>query len=73
MEEIKLLNDLLDDYDNGLLELNGSARKYYLTEQHKAKGSLSWIHDDEIPGQSLLRKMSKSYMGRDVIRKPEGK
>lgn len=68
--EIELLTDLLDKYEDGTLKLEGTARKCYLTEKHKAQGSVSWIHDDEIPGQALLRRMAKSYNGRDVLRKP---
>lgn len=70
---ILLLSDLLDQFDAGTLEVGSSARKVYLTEQHKAKGIITWIHDTELRGHSLLRSMSKSSARRDLLRQTKEK
>lgn len=65
---IPLLSDLLDQFDAGTLEVGSSARKVYLTEQHQAKGLITWVHDTELRGHSLLRGMSKSSARRDLLK-----
>jgi hypothetical protein len=72
MENIELLSDILDKFEDGFLEAGSSARKCYLTEQHKAANQITWIHDHELAGHSLLRKMGKSA-GRDLLRQPKEK
>lgn len=70
--EILLLETLLDNFDNGSLIPENNAHRCYLTEQHKAKGIITWVHDHELRGHSLLRKMGKSA-GRDLLRQPKDK
>lgn len=70
--EIELLETLLDSFDNGSLIPENNARKCYLTQEHKAKGIITWIHDHELRGHSLLRKMGKSA-GRDLLRQTKEK
>lgn len=62
-EEIKLLDELLDDYENGLLELGSSARKCYLNKQEKKMNNPTWVHDDELKNFYTLRKLSKGAYG----------
>jgi len=62
-EEIKLLDELLDDYENGLLELGSSARKCYLNKEEKTMNNATWVHDDELKNFHTLRKLSKGAYG----------
>ena len=68
--EIKLLEDLLNSFDDGLLTPENNAHKCYLTELHQHKGIVTWVHDHELRGHSLLRKMGKSS-SRDLLRQPQ--
>lgn len=70
MENIELLSDILDKFEDGLLEAGSSARKVYLTEQHKKANQITWIHDHELAGHSLLRRMGMSAK-RDLLRQPK--
>jgi hypothetical protein len=67
--DIELLTDILDQYDNGDLIPENNARKCYFTEKHRAEKVISWVHDHELAGHSLLRKMGKS-MSKDLLRQP---
>jgi proteasome lid subunit RPN8/RPN11 len=67
--EIELLENILDKFDNGFLIPENNARKCYLTEKHRAQKIITWVHDHELAGHSLLRKMGKSA-GRDLLRQP---
>ena len=69
---IPLLEEVLDQFDNGDLIPGNEARKVYLTQQHAAKGVVTWVHDHELRGHSLLRKMGKSA-GRDLLRQTKEK
>lgn len=66
-ENVLMLEEILDQYEAGLIEPNSSARKCYMTELHKHHGHITWIHDDELRGHSLLRKMGKQQT-RDIIK-----
>ena len=44
-----------------------AARKCYLTERDKHYNKVSWIHNDELKAQALLRGMAKTG-GRDLLR-----
>jgi hypothetical protein len=68
--EILLLTDLLDQFENGSIIPENNAHKCYLTELHQHKGIVTWVHDHELRGHSLLRKMGKSS-GRDLLRQPQ--
>jgi hypothetical protein len=67
-----MLEEILDEYENGLIEPNSIARKCYMTELHKSKNHITWVHDDELKGHSLLRKMGKQQT-RDLVRSIGGK
>lgn len=64
---IPLLSELLDQYDNGTLDTSILARKYYVSEAEKYYGRVSWIHNEELKNQSLLRKMAKQN-ARDYLK-----
>jgi hypothetical protein len=70
--DILLLEEVLDLYENGDLVPENEARKVYLTQQHQAKGIITWVHDHELRGHSLLRKMGKSA-NRDLLRQTKEK
>jgi hypothetical protein len=70
--KIPLLEEVLDQFDNGDLVPENEARKVYLTQQHQAKGVITWVHDHELRGHSLLRKMGKSA-NRDLLRQTKEK
>lgn len=70
--KIPLLEEVLDQFDNGDLVPENEARKVYLTQQHQAKGTITWVHDHELRGHSLLRKMGKSA-NRDLLRQTKEK
>jgi hypothetical protein len=70
--KIPLLEEVLDQFENGDLIAENEARKVYLTQQHQAKGIITWIHDHELRGHSLLRKMGKSA-NRDLLRQTKEK
>ena len=58
IEVIKLLDEWLNDYENGELELSSGARKCYMNEQHKLANNATWIHDDELKKYYVLRGLS---------------
>jgi hypothetical protein len=65
--DIMTLAEILDAYEQGILDMTESARKYYITEKDKYFNKVSWIHNDELKNQALLRGMSKTG-GRDLLR-----
>ena len=69
---IPLLEEVLDQFENGDLIAENEAIKVYLTQQHQAKGIITWVHDHELRGHSLLRKMGKSA-NRDLLRQTKEK
>jgi hypothetical protein len=64
---VQLLSEILDEYEAGTLDMEQIARKCYLSEREKVMGRVSWIHNDELKNQSLLRRMSKGS-GRDFLK-----
>ena len=70
--KIPLLEEVLDQFDNGDLVPENEARKVYVTQHHQAKGPITWVHDHELRGHSLLRKMGKSA-NRDLLRQTKEK
>lgn len=72
MENIELLSDLLDRFEEGTLIAENNAHKCYLTEQHKKANQITWVHDHELAGHSLLRRMGMSAK-RDLLRQPDSK
>ena len=65
--DIMTLAEILDAYEQGTLDMTESARKYYITEKDKYFNKVSWIHNDELKNQSLLRGMAKNG-ARDLLR-----
>lgn len=64
---IQLLTDILDQYENGDLVPENSARKCFLTEEHQYKKIITWVHDHELRGHLLLRGLAKSAK-RDLMK-----
>jgi len=64
---IMTLSEVLDAYDKGTLDMSQSARKCYLTERDKHYNKVTWVHNDELKNQLLLRSMGKSA-NRDLLR-----
>ena len=69
---VPLLSEVLDDYDNGTLDMSVLARKCYLSEMEKHYGRTTWIHNSELNGHSILRKMGQRS-GRDLLRQTREK
>lgn len=64
---IPLLQEVLEQYQAGTLDMTQRARKCYLSEVEKYLGRVSWIHNDELKNHTLLRQMSKQNT-RDFIK-----
>ena len=69
---IPLLSELLDQFEMGTLDLQERARKCYLSEKEKRFGRITWIHNDELKNQSVLRGLSRNG-GRDLLRQTKEK
>lgn len=65
--KIPLLSEILDDFDRGTLDMKDAARKCYLSERERAVGRTTWIHNDELASQSLLRKMA-GHNTKDLLK-----
>ena len=65
--DIMTLAEILDAYEEGTLDMTEAARKYYLTEKDKHLNKVSWIHNDELKNQLILRGLSKQG-ARDLLR-----
>lgn len=64
---IPLLSKVLDEYENGSLDMSQVARKCYLSEREKMANRVTWIHNDELKNHSLLRKMSGNN-AKDILK-----
>lgn len=64
---IQMLSDILDQYENGEIVPAGKARKCYLTEANKKKNIVTWVHDNELQNHALLRRMSSTSARRDLL------
>ncbi len=69
---IPLLQEVLDQYDAGTLDMSVKARKCYMSEKEKHFNRVSWIHNDELKSQSTLRGMSKKN-ARDFLKQTREK
>lgn len=69
---IPLLAELLDEFEIGALDMNQRARKCYLSEKEKHFNRITWIHNDELKNQSLLRGLSRNG-GKDLLRQTKEK
>ena len=66
------LAELLDQYNNGTLDMGVLARKYYISEKEKHFNKVSWIHNDELKNQSLLRGIARNG-SKDLLRQTKEK
>jgi hypothetical protein len=64
---IPLLQEVLEQYQNGTLDMTQKARKCYMSEKEKHYGRVEWIHNDNLQGQLMLRGMAKQT-ARDLLR-----
>lgn len=64
---IPLLAEVLDDYENGILDMTHMARRCYLSEKERHFKRTTWVHNEELKSHSLLRKMNSSS-GKDLLR-----
>ena len=64
---IPLLSEVLDQFEEGTLDMTEMARKCYMSEREKHAGRVSWIHNVELKNQALLRRMSKGA-NRDFLK-----
>lgn len=69
---IPTLAEVLDDYDAGTLDMEVLARRYYMSEKEKYYNRVSWIHNDELKNQALLRGMAKNG-AKDLLRQTKEK
>lgn len=53
--KIPLLSELIEQYEAGKIQPNGSVYEVYMTELHKKKKSVGWINDSEFENYSKLR------------------
>lgn len=65
--KIPLLIEVLNDFEKGTLDMSQAARKCYLSEKEKAMNKVTWIHNDELKNQMLLRKIGGNS-SRDLLR-----
>ena len=65
--KIPLLSEILDDFEKGTLDTKQVARKCYLTERERAFNKVTWVHNDELQSQSLLRKLS-GHNTKDLLK-----
>jgi hypothetical protein len=64
---IPLLQEVLEQYRDGTLDMTQRARKCYLSERERMSNNVSWIHNDELEKQMILRKMSKDH-AKDLLK-----
>ena len=64
---IPLLQDILNQYEAGTLDMSEMARKCYLSEKEKYLNRVTWIHNDELKNQCILRSISKNG-NKDLLR-----
>jgi len=71
-DNIPLLSELLDQFEMGTLDLQERARKCYLSEKEKHFARITWIHNDELKNQSVLRGIAKNG-SKDLLRQTKEK
>lgn len=64
---IPLLQEILEQFQNGTLDMTQKARKCYMSEKEKYHGRVEWIHNDELEGHLLFRGMAKQN-ARDFVK-----
>lgn len=71
-DNIPLLLELLDQFEMGTLDMQERARKCYLSEKEKHFNRHTWIHNDELKNQSVLRGLAK-HGSKDLLRQTKEK
>jgi hypothetical protein len=69
---IPLLQEVLDQFDDGTLDMTQRARKCYMSEKEKHFGRVTWVHNDELKTHSLLRNMAKKG-SKDLLKQTREK
>ena len=64
---IPLLQEIIEQFDSGTLDMSVKARKCYMSELERHQNRVTWIHNDELKAHSTLRGMSKQN-ARDLLR-----
>jgi hypothetical protein len=64
---IPLLQEILEQYQEGSLDMTQKARKCYMSEKEKHFGRVEWIHNDELEKHIALRRMAKQN-SRDFLK-----
>ena len=64
---IPLLQDVLIEYEMGTLDMTKMARKCYLSEKEKAIGRITWVHNDELKGHMIFKKIAGDNM-KDILK-----
>lgn len=64
---IPLLQEVLEQYQNGTLDMTQKARKCYMSEKERHFGRVEWIHNDNLQGHIILRGMAKQN-AKDLLR-----
>jgi hypothetical protein len=64
---IPMFIDVLNDFENGTLDMTKAARKCYLNEKEKLLNRPTWIHNEELKNQSILRKIGTGN-SRDLLK-----
>jgi hypothetical protein len=65
--KIPLLQEVLEQYQNGILDMTQKARKCYMSEKEKHYGRVSWVHNDELESHIIFRGMAKQN-AKDLLR-----
>lgn len=64
---IPLLQEVLEQYQQGVLDMTQKARKCYLSEMERHVNRVSWVHNDELESHLTLRQMAKQN-SRDFLK-----
>ena len=70
---IPFLHQVLEEYQQGTLDMTQKARKCYLSEKDKLLGKPTWVHNDELKNHITLGRISKANSKEPVKRKTNGK
>jgi hypothetical protein len=64
---IPLLQEVLEQYQNGTLDMTQKARKCYMSEKEKYLNRVAWVHNDELKSHAVFRGLAKQN-ARDLLR-----
>lgn len=57
-ENIPLLQNVLEEYKRGTLDMSVRARKCFLSAKEKVANRITWIHNDELESHCILRNIA---------------